>query len=312
MTGVPDRDATLLTAALAAAARGWPVFPVVPGGKAPLVRSWPTRATCDPMCIEQSWAGRVANVGIACGPAGLVVLDLDVDREAGSSDVLTRDPDTRDSDTRDPDTRPGSGAASLSALAAGRPVPSTYTVSTPSGGRHLYFAAPAEVGLRNTASTLGPKIDTRAHGGYVLAAGSRTPAGIYRAPDHAAAVAPLPDWLGAALMPPAPDQVSTPTLPAGTGRRARYVDAAVRAELDRVRRAEPGTRNHTLFVAAAALGQLVAAGALDPTQVTTALRAVAAAHVSAGAYSHQQGDQTIASGLRAGATRPRPLPHPAD
>ena len=49
----------------------------------------------------------------------------------------------------------------------------TCTVATPSGGLHLYYRAPAEdERLRNTAGTLGWKVDTRAHGGYVVAPGS--------------------------------------------------------------------------------------------------------------------------------------------
>lgn len=44
---------------------------------------------------------------------------------------------------------------------------------TPSGGAHLYYRAPEGAELRNTCGRLGWRIDTRAHGGYVLAAGSR-------------------------------------------------------------------------------------------------------------------------------------------
>jgi hypothetical protein len=86
---------TLLTAALAAAERGWHVFPLRVGAKQPALRGydrcprtgacadnhqgWEQRATTDPDRIRAAWTGPGAsfNVGIACGPSGLVVIDLD-------------------------------------------------------------------------------------------------------------------------------------------------------------------------------------------------------------------------------------------
>jgi bifunctional DNA primase/polymerase-like protein len=49
-------------------------------------------------------------------------------------------------------------------------VPATYTVT---GGQHLYFRQPPSLELCNSAGRLGWKIDTRGHGGYVLAAARR-------------------------------------------------------------------------------------------------------------------------------------------
>ena len=48
----------------------------------------------------------------------------------------------------------------------------TYTVKTPTGGLHLYYTAPDGPEIRNSAGKIGPLIDVRAGGGYVLAAGS--------------------------------------------------------------------------------------------------------------------------------------------
>jgi hypothetical protein len=68
----------LLRAALEAAERGWPVFPLVPRGKKPAIDGWQQRATCDPGRIRRWWTRYPrCNVGINCGPAGLLVLDLD-------------------------------------------------------------------------------------------------------------------------------------------------------------------------------------------------------------------------------------------
>jgi hypothetical protein len=65
-------------AALAAAARGWPVVPLRPHGKVPALRGWDDEATLDRDRIRHWWSRRAYNVGIACGPAGLLVVDLDV------------------------------------------------------------------------------------------------------------------------------------------------------------------------------------------------------------------------------------------
>ncbi|MEU0517360.1 bifunctional DNA primase/polymerase [Streptosporangium sp. NPDC006007] len=65
--------------ALAAAARGWHVFPVSIGDKPPVkgFTDWEANATTDPATIRRWWARAPWNVGIACGPSGLVVIDLD-------------------------------------------------------------------------------------------------------------------------------------------------------------------------------------------------------------------------------------------
>ena len=72
---------------------------------------------------------------------------------------------------------------------------------TASGGRHLYFRAPAAGGpWRNTAGRIGWHIDTRAAGGYVVAAGSIVDGRPYTL-VHDPEPAELPAWL-AALAPP--------------------------------------------------------------------------------------------------------------
>ena len=123
----------LVRAALAMAARGWHVFPCAANGKQPALRgSWQQHATTDPARIRRWWAGAPYNIGISCGPSGLVVIDLDV-------------------------TKDGSGPNGTDSLAQvsqrhGQPCPSgTFTVRTPSGGTHLYFRAAARP-VRNSAS----------------------------------------------------------------------------------------------------------------------------------------------------------------
>ena len=309
-----DLAGELLRAALDHAARGWPVFPLRPGSKAPALhgtedcprtgectdghRKWEDRATLDPQRITTTWQRRPFNIGLPPGRAGLVVIDLDTPKpgEAAPPEWARFDISC--------------GADVLAALAeqTGLPtteaLPATYAVATPSGGRHLYYEAPAGTELRNTTGDrgngLGWLIDTRAHGGYVVAAGSITPAGPYRVLDDRAPV-PLPGWLVARLRPPALPAAPAGPIRTGVGRRARYLDAAKNAETARVINAPPRGRNFALYCAAKALGELVAGGALAEHEAYAVLIDAASRHIAIGAYSHRQADQTIASGFRAGA-----------
>lgn len=201
------------------------------------------------------------------------------------------------------------GADVLTALArrAGRSVPRTYTVRTGRGGWHLYYAAPPGVRLANTCRTLGPWVDTRAWGGQVVAAGS-TVAGRPYTLARNIPVAPLPPWLFQ-LLQPAPTPRHRPMRVAvPTGRRSAYLAAAIARETARVTGAAEGERNTSLYLAAVALGQLVAGGALAAADVQSVLEQACAPHLAAGAYSARDAHATIASGLRAGAKRPRTVP----
>src|SRR5260370_33427095 len=151
---------TGIDAAIDAAMRGWCVFPCQPGDKRPMVRDdWERRATADVEAIVRWWPDG-ANVGIACGPSNLVVVDLDTHGQL---------PD----EWRQPGVRDGLDVFTLLLEWAGESgLPETYWVATPSGGWHLYFAAPDEVEVRNSAGQLGPMVDVRGCGGDVIAAGS--------------------------------------------------------------------------------------------------------------------------------------------
>lgn len=292
----PDR-AALLSAAMTAAERGWPVFPLLPGGKRPAVTSWEQRATTDPARIERCWTHAPYNIGVATGPAGLVVIDLDTPKDAD---------DTPKSPWAERGVRDGADVLAWLATTHGQPYPAdTFTVRTGRGGTHLYFTPPPGATFRNTAGDsargLGWKVDTRAAGGYVVGAGSVVNARPYAAVSGTEAV-PLPAWLAGLLTPPPlpPQRPVTVALDA-TARRGKWLRAAVDGELARVTGAAPGGRNNALYIAAVALGQLVAGGELTEPDVTGWLTE-AARQVGQG---EGEARRTIASGLRAGARRPR-------
>ncbi|WP_030180510.1 bifunctional DNA primase/polymerase [Streptomyces sp. NRRL S-813] len=263
----------LLAAALAAAGRGWHVHPLRPRGKAPALHGehacprsgpctdghlkWERRATTDPDRIRAAWTTAPYNVGIATGPSGLVVIDLDVpkdEKHKSSSDAPC-------------------GATSFSALCerAGQPWPTTYTVRTPSGGMHLYFSVGSGTELHNSARTLAPYVDTRAWGGNVVAAGSITPEGVYEAVNRCP-VAELPAWLMRELQRPAPAPVvMAPLIVSGAATRRATV--ALERETAAVRGTGEGGRNNRLLEGARALGRFVAWGEIARDAVEEAFQA---------------------------------------
>ncbi|WP_030618591.1 bifunctional DNA primase/polymerase [Streptomyces achromogenes] len=265
-------NTTLLLSALQAVEQGWHVFPLRPGSKRPALHGeqscprtgpcsdghlkWEQRATTDPDRIRTAWSQAPYNVGIATGPSNLVVIDLDVPKNKGKNQGSSDAPD---------------GAATFKALCerAGHAVPATYRTRTASGGRHLYFTAPPGLHLTNTAGTIAELVDTRAWGGYVVAAGSITPAGTYESLCglHTAV---LPAWLHAVLQP-APKLSQAPAA-ASLGRSSRYADVALANETRAVATAPVGEREGTLFRAARALGRFVAWGDLPRHLVEQALQ----------------------------------------
>jgi hypothetical protein len=260
VTDVADNQ--LATAALAYAASRWPVFPVAPGSNAPpLITSWPGLATTNRAIICGWWEWRPrANIGLHC--RDLFVLDIDPRHN---------------------------GLASLDILIAkhGR-LPPTPTQRTPSGGWHLLFRGTAP-GIGNSAGhpALGPGLDVRTTGGYIVLPPSARPDGRYRwcrerTPDDLP-LAPTPDWLlELAATPRHPP--SSPTIvaldPETSDRLAGY---AFGKEIIAVKDAREGTRNKTLYVAARKLGRFCAEGTLAWTEVESELlNAAAAAGLEAG------------------------------
>lgn len=305
-----------LAAALNAAFRGWFVLPLRAGEKRPLAhgpdhcprvgicadehRGWEAHATRDLAAVEAHWSAHPNHgVGIATGPSGLVVVDLDTpkpgDRPPAGAWATTS-------------ARCGTDVLRILAERAGAAVPPTYLVRTGRGGWHLYYAAPPDIRLTNSGRTLGPWIDTRAWGGQVVAAGTSVAGRPYTLTRDIPPT-PLPAWLIQPLRRPAPSLARARAARVPADRCGAYLAAAIRRQVGFVTAAPDGDRNNALFRAAVALGQLVAGGALSAADVTAELKQGAAGHIAAGAFSDRQALTTIASGLRAGAKRPERFPH---
>lgn len=273
-------------AALAAAERGWPVFPLRPGEKRPRPQftGWEQRATTDPSRIERWWRRHPDdNIAIATGPAGLVVVDLDVapPKEPRPTDL--------------PDATGGADVFEALVARHGDRADATWTVVTVSGGRHLYYQAPKSGGpWRNTAGRLGWHIDTRAGGGYVVAAGSVVdgrPYGILRGVPPVE----LPEWLASRLAPAPPSPSTMPrVLSTQVGRS--YGVRAIEGEVERVLEAPVGQRNAALNRAAWNLTRHIATGLLPRSVVEETLWE---AGVAAGGQTPAGVSATIRSAINA-------------
>lgn len=300
--------ARLRRAALDAAAAGLHVFPVRAGSKIPALhgeagcrcggvcadghQGWEQRATTNPDQIRRWWSGPSRwNLGIATGPSGLLVVDLD----------------TRGGDPPPEWTGATDGHEVLVRLAAaaGETIPDTYTVTTPTaGGRHLYFHAPTGLGLRNTAGHIGPWVDSRGGGGFVVGAGSIRPDGAYTVAHHGP-VATLPDWLGQLLTPPPPPEPRSAPLTLPTDRANAYVAAILTGETDTIRDAPNGQRQATLLAAARTLGRLVGGGELDADNARAVLLDAAATHIGVDGFTRREAERTVDRALAYGARAPR-------
>jgi hypothetical protein len=113
--------ASKLDWALAHAALGYKVFPLIPNGKRPAIKGWQEKATTDRATIIRWWTENPDyNIGIACGPSGIVVLDYDV--------------------KKDPEVIKKYAKPIAEAFAASGTPPAE--VATPSTGLHQYFRGP--------------------------------------------------------------------------------------------------------------------------------------------------------------------------
>ncbi|MDX3003252.1 bifunctional DNA primase/polymerase [Kribbella solani] len=280
----------LARSALWHAERGLSVFPLAPQSKRPAVEDWPHIATTDPDQIARWWSTAPYNVGVATGPSGLLVVDLDRPKDAG--EVVPEPWCSRGALC-------GRDVLELLAADTGEQLPRTWSVRTAGSGQHLYFRQPEGSELGNTAGRLGWRIDTRGHGGYVVGAGSITCAGRYRATDLQVPQ-PLPGWIIDALDTTV-TAMTMPADPSALRNASAYTLAALSGEIENVLAATPGHRNDTLNRAAFALGQLVGAVLLDQHIARDELLS-AAGRIG---LPRPEAERTITSGLTAGARRPR-------
>lgn len=194
------------------------------------------------------------------------------------------------------------GHITLDALEAEyEPLPDTLTATTASGGKHYYFRHVQ--GVRNRGN-LGPGIDVRGDGGYVIAPGSITAAGGRYEWDNDLKPVDAPQWLLDLVV--RKERQVTATTHGTAHTNSAYVNAAVDRELSELAATGMGNRNNQLNDSAFCLGTFVGAGALPESEARALLQDVARGW----GRDWARCKQTIENGLAAGIRSPRDIPAP--
>lgn len=333
------------------AAQSWPVHPLAPGRKTP-VRNCPRcpagrhtpakcpciaagrpchgfhAATTDPDLIARWWAVRPSpGVGVACGPAGLVVIDVDAHQAPVPDRGLLLPGIHIPAEVRLDGLASGFDTLALLAAYRGQTSPThdeqTLRVRTPSGGLHVWYRNP-DPAVRYRCSTgsarrtaLAWQVDVRAEGGYIVAPGTRTPQGVYRAEGTTRRPAVLPHWLQnelartGHLAGPRPSQstveglTSVPPVKTTSHRRTYSAEQVVEPLIALVAEcaaAPEGTGfTEKLNRAAYTAGGLVGAGHLDHGTIRD--RLVRVAH-HARPWQQARNEKIVDDALAVGSVRP--------
>lgn len=236
---------SLPLAAVFYATHGIPVFPCA--GKRPLTPHGFKDATADLGQVRTWWKQHPeANMGT---PTGLHSFVLDVDLPDGPISLARLEKEFG-------------------------PLPNTLEQRTGSGGRHLFLALPQGIDVRNSAGKLGPGLDIRGNGGYVILPPSIHPNGAAYEWVNELAPAPAPDWLIQAMTTKA-------ELPSG-GPNPNL--------------GPKGARNDTLNRLAFSFGQQVAKGDMP----NKAARQILNQSARSAGLGTRETESTIRSGLEAG------------
>lgn len=333
-------EAVPVETAIWCARKGWPVHPLVPGLKVPAGNCprcqgqdhMPDRCPChaagrwchgfhaattDLERIRHWWTAQPEfGVAVSCGPARVVVLDVDAHakQQPPRERLLPGIPVHPSIDLTGLDN----GFHTLALLAAyrGQDDPcqdeTTLRVQTASGGMHVWYALPRGLRLRSsfgagTTAALAWQVDVRAEKGYAVAPFVRTAKGTYRPVGPAREPAPLPPWLIAELTRTG-HAISTSRRPERTApalaRRTETVDGLSRLleAVEACAAAPEGTGfTEKLNRAAFTAGGLVAAERMSYAQAVDRLTQAAEA---ARPQQAAKNSRTIRDGLTAGARRP--------
>jgi hypothetical protein len=249
-------------------------------GKHPQTRHGLRDASTDPATIAAWWKrSPLANIGLLTGtPGGLFALDLDsLEAEIRLADVLGV----------------GLEPAGLGGL----------HVST-GRGLHVWYRLPEGVTIKNSAGRLGPGIDVRGDGGYVVAPPSLHASG-RRYRFAGGKLEPPPQRLLAELTRSDPTSSHAVPSPGRTpiatgGQTTRYGRGVIERRAAAVLAAPEGTLNYSLLRAATTCAGYAASGeiALDDARNALLEAAVAAGHPRRSAL------RTIESGFERGLGRP--------
>jgi len=256
-------------------------------------------ATTDPARLTAWWHDEPAAVpGVAAGSSGLVLIDIDTHGDPLPADLATgllpgidlaAEPISPHAWRHRALFLDGRDSLQLLAQLRGGPHPwppgpghQPVTVATPSGGRHLWYRAPAG-NLRQVLSDpagrhgLAWQVDIKAGWSYGIAPGATTGAGTYAVLAGTVAVpGEIPGWLArevtrvAAARPTAPSAAPLLSAAGAPGRGVTYLDTVIRRGAARLTAMDDG-RKRALSALAYQAGGLLAWAGLTAEHVTPRL-----------------------------------------
>lgn len=272
---------SLKAVALAHAKKGFYVIPLVENSKRPLISDWQKRATTNPLQIDSWWTEYPnANIGIACEVSNLIIIDLDKSKGA-----------TPPSPWKELGIKDGEGVFREVCREVGdSQLFDTYTVATPSGGKHLYFYdqnIPIKQGVEINGWW---RVDTRSKGGYIVAEGSRllnaSGKGLeeYRSTRGASVILNFPIWIRDKLSARAYGAKPASFSPQHTSSVLRnpifsreFARQVLSERCNLIRSAREGTRNQSLIRHSTYIGKIIRMGSLDEGEASDSLLKAAVA-----------------------------------
>lgn len=162
---------TPLDGALWAVSKGFYVAPVTKDARFPPLVRW-AQASSNRLADVHTWAARFpgCNWLIDCGKSGITVIDVDIKKGKRGDDTILLLQIEHDT------------------------LPPTLRARTTTGGGHIIYTGEAA----STVEALGPGVDTRGIGGYIICPGSIVDGRPYEILDDLP-LAGLPSWISEAL-----------------------------------------------------------------------------------------------------------------
>jgi hypothetical protein len=263
----PIDQNSLKAAALAHAKNGFYVIPLVENSKRPLISDWQNRATTNPLQIDSWWTEHPnANIGIACEVSNLIVIDLDTSKGAVPSSPWSELGAKNGEDV----------FKEICKKAGDSQLFETYSVKTPSNGKHLYFYDQNIAIKQGTEVNGWWRVDTRSKGGYIVAEGSRlinSANGItdqYQSVGNHSVVLNFPAWLRDELSPKAikenfvvSSSIHASSVSSNPVFSPEFAAQVLSERCTLIRNTPEGRRNQSLIKHATYIGKIIGMRALD-------------------------------------------------
>ena len=271
----PIDNNSFKAAALAHAKNGFYVIPLVENSKRPLISDWQNRATTNPLQIDSWWSEHPnANIGIACEVSNLIVIDLDTSKGAPPPSPW-KELGVKDGKDVFKEICRNAGDSQLF---------DTYSVETPSGGRHLYFYD-QNISIKQGAEVNGWwRVDSRSKGGYIVGEGScllnsdNGKTERYRSNGTSSVVLNFPTWLRDELAPKAIREsfvsstyAHTSTDSSSSKFSREFANQVLLERCAIIRTTPEGNRNQSLIRHATYVGKIIGMGSLDEKAASESL-----------------------------------------